>query len=156
MKYRNRKTGEIIENIIKARDRYITHLYACSTYRKLAEAMGYEPVPEPGDDAVPTDDAARTFAELSAAVASSAEPEPEPVEALPKWVRPGAAIPPEGELVLVIVSGQPCRHIRLVYAVELATWTRKDGWVLDEFPDYECPKIHFWAPIPELPEEARV
>lgn len=77
-------------------------------------------------------------------------------ERLPTWVRPEMALPPEENLVLVIVSGRPSRNIRLVYAVELATWTRKDGWVLDEFPDYECPKIHFWAPIPELPEEARV
>ena len=153
MKYRDPKTGEIIENIIKARDRYITHLLCCPSFRELAEAMGYEPVPEPGDDAVPTADAARTFAELSARAAPNV---PVPAATLPKWVRPGAAMPPEGELVLVIVSGRPCRHIRLVYAVELATWTRKDGWVLDEFPGYECPKIHFWAPIPELPEEARV
>lgn len=155
MKYRNRKTGEIVENIIKARDRYITHLYACSTYRELAEAMGYEPVPEPGDDAVQTADAVRAFAELSAAVASSAEPEPEPVEALPKWVRPESAMPPEDELVLAIVSGRPCRHIRLVYAVELATWTLEDGWILEEYPAYEDAEVHFWAPIPELPEEAR-
>lgn len=142
MKYRNRKTGEIIENIIKARDRYITHLYACSTYRELAEAMGYEPVPEPGDDGVPAADAARGFAG--------------PAETLPKWVRPGAAMPPEGELVLVIVSGRPCRNIRLVYAVELATWTLEDGWILEEYPAYEDAEVHFWAPIPELPEEARV
>ena len=142
MKYRNRKTGEIIENIIKARDRYITHLYACSTYRELAEAMGYEPVPEPEDDGVPAADAARGFAG--------------PAETLPKWVRPGAAMPPEGELVLVIVSGRPCRHIRLVYAVELATWTLEDGWILEEYPTYEGAEIHFWAPIPERPEEARV
>lgn len=76
-------------------------------------------------------------------------------ETLPKWVRPGAAMPPEGELVLVIVSGQPCRSIRLVYAVELAIWTLEDGWILKEYPTYEGAEIHFWAPIPELPEEAR-
>ena len=104
--------------------------------------MGYEPVPEPGDDGVPTADAARGFAGRA--------------ETLPKWVRPGAAMPPEGELVLVIVSGRPCRHIRLVYAVELATWTLEDGWILEEYPAYEDAEVHFWAPIPELPEEARV
>ena len=142
MKYRNRKTGEIIENMRKARDRYITHLYACSTYRELAEAMGYEPVPEPGDDAVPTADAARGFAG--------------PAATLPKWVRPESAMPPEDELVLAIVSGRPCRNIRLVYAVELATWTLEDGWILEEYPAYEDAEVHFWAPIPELPEEARV
>ena len=153
MKYRNQKTGEIIENIIKARDRYITHLYACSTYRALAEAMGYEPVPEPGDDAVPTADAARTFAELSARAAPNV---PVPAATLPKWVRPESAMPQEGELMLVIVSGRPCRHIRLVYAVELATWTLEDGWILEEYPTYEQAEVHFWAPIPALPEEARV
>lgn len=152
MKYRNPKTGEIIENMRKARDRYITHLYACSTYRDLAEAMEYEPVPEPGDDAVPTADAARAFAELSAAAAPNV---PVPAATLPKWVWPGAAMPPEGELVLVIVSGRPCRNIRLVYAVELATWTLEEGWSLEEYPAYEQAEIHFWAPIPERHEEAR-
>ena len=152
MKYRNRKTGEIIENIIKARDRYITHLLCCPSFRELAEAMGYEPVPEPGDDAVPAADAARAFAELSAAAAPNV---PVPAATLPKWVQPGVAMPPEGELVLVIVSGRPCRHIRLVYAVELATWTLEDGWTLEEYPAYEQAEIHFWAPIPERPEEAR-
>ena len=79
-----------------------------------------------------------------------------PAETLPKWVRPESAMPPEDELVLANVSGRPCRHIRLVYAVELATWTLEEGWSLEEYPAYEDAEIHFWAPIPERPEEARV
>ena len=50
MKYRNPKTGEIVENIIKARDQYILHLMCCSSFRELAEAMGYELVPEEGEE----------------------------------------------------------------------------------------------------------
>ena len=76
-------------------------------------------------------------------------------ERLPVWVRPEAAMPPENELVLIIVSGQPSKNIRLDHAVELATWNIEDGWILDEFPAYEHPNIHFWAPIPKLPEEVR-
>ena len=72
-----------------------------------------------------------------------------------EWIDPAVALPPNDDMVLVIVSGRPCRHIRLVYAVELATWTLEDGWILEEYSAYEDAEVHFWAPIPELPEEAR-
>lgn len=50
MKYKNPKTGEVVENIIKARDQYILHLMCCRSFRELAEAMGYEAVPEEGEE----------------------------------------------------------------------------------------------------------
>ena len=83
-------------------------------------------------------------------------PEPEPVEALPKWVRPEMALPAEDTPVLVIASGRPVHETTLDHAVLLAKWYPVEGWILEEYPSYEKPKIHFWAPIPELPEEARV
>ena len=76
-------------------------------------------------------------------------------ERLPAWVRPETALPVEDTLVLVIASGRPVHEIILDHAVLLAKWYPDEGWILDEFPAYERPDVHFWAPIPELPEEAK-
>ena len=80
----------------------------------------------------------------------------EPAVTLPKWVRPEMALPAEDTPVLVIASGQPVHETILDHAVLLAKCYPDEGWVLEEYPDYEQAEIHFWAPIPELPEEARV
>lgn len=79
----------------------------------------------------------------------------EPAVTLPKWVRPEMAPPAEDTLVLVIASGRPAHGTILDHAVLLAKWHADEGWVLEGYPTYEGPEIHFWAPIPALPEEAR-
>ena len=76
-------------------------------------------------------------------------------ERLPAWVRPEMAPPAEDTLVLVIASGRPAHGTILDHAVLLAKWHADEGWVLEGYPAYEGPEIHFWAPIPALPEEAR-
>lgn len=53
--------------------------------------------------------------------------------------------------VLVIASGKG-GNIRLEEAYAFACYSGKDGWVLDEYPEIEDPKIDWWMPLPDAPE----
>ena len=66
------------------------------------------------------------------------------------WRSPDRETPEEETLVLVIVNGV-YRNIAFVDAVSLATYSREEGWILDEYPEWENPGISFWAPIREAP-----
>lgn len=66
------------------------------------------------------------------------------------WRSPDRETPEEETLVLVIVNGV-YRNITFVDAVSLATYSREEGWILDEYPEWETPEISFWAPIRTLP-----
>ena len=81
MKFRNKETAEVLDDISKVADRYCmnhdcfwqrcpmedaTKGEPCGTWTKdhpheAAALMGYEVVPEPGDDTVPMDTLAETF-----------------------------------------------------------------------------------------------
>ena len=68
------------------------------------------------------------------------------------WADPKYEEPIDGESYLVIVSGH-LGNIKLVNAYQLATYYRDEGWVLDTYPEMEAIKVHYWAPLPEPPEE---
>lgn len=66
------------------------------------------------------------------------------------WRSPDREMPEEEILVLVIVNGV-FGNITFVDAVSLASYSREEGWILDEYPEWENPGISFWAPIREAP-----
>lgn len=66
------------------------------------------------------------------------------------WRSPDREMPEEGILVLVIVNGV-YGNTTFVDAVSLAAYSREEGWILDEYPEWETAEISFWAPIRKLP-----
>lgn len=87
--------------------------------------------------------------------------EPEQVEALKRtrWIPCSERLPEDVEdFVLVIVSGRyenlP-KHAMIHFenAVEFATFSKKEGWILEIFPEWENPTVTHWQPLPELPKE---
>ena len=66
------------------------------------------------------------------------------------WSSPDREMPEEGTMVLVIVNGV-FGNITFVDAVSLASYSRDEGWILDKYPEWENPRISFWAPIREAP-----
>ena len=74
-------------------------------------------------------------------------------EAENRWIPVGERLPgdADGE-VLVIASGKPHENITLDGAYMLATYSRPEGWILDEYPEWECANVTHWRPLPEPPK----
>lgn len=84
MKFRNKETAEVLDDILKVADQYCMNHYCfwqrcpmeeatngepCGTWAKdhpheAARLMGYEVIPDPGDDTVPIDTLAETFRKI--------------------------------------------------------------------------------------------
>lgn len=53
------------------------------------------------------------------------------------------------EIVLVQVSGKMAENIWFDNAFELATYVNGEGWILENYPECENPKVIAWKPLPE-------
>ena len=56
------------------------------------------------------------------------------------------------KLVLVSATGKPQPNIKLIDAVLLALYNAEDGWITEEYPEWENAVITYWMPIPEPPK----
>lgn len=68
-----------------------------------------------------------------------------------EWVSVENAMPAEHKSVLCIVSGKPKPNITLVEAYQLGSWNKADGWIIDEYLDWEDADVSWWMPLPEPP-----
>lgn len=59
----------------------------------------------------------------------------------------------DGETVLAIVYGNPHENITLHSAIMTAGYFDGEGWVVNEYPEWENPTITHWMPLPEPPKE---
>ena len=59
------------------------------------------------------------------------------------------------EIVLVQVSGKPAKNILFDNAFEFASYEKEEGWILDNYPEWENPDVIAWAALsePYKPEE---
>ena len=69
-----------------------------------------------------------------------------------EWVSVENALPPEHESVLCIVSGKPKPNITLEDAYQLGSWNKADGWIIDEWLDWEGANVTWWMKLPEPPD----
>lgn len=69
-----------------------------------------------------------------------------------RWIKSDEQLPMSEEVVLVIVSGKPKRNITLDNAYELASFSVDEGWILEEWPEWEDPDVKYWIPLPEPPK----
>lgn len=69
------------------------------------------------------------------------------------WIPVEERMPEDEQPVLAVVSGQPEKNILFDHAIELAEFSRAEGWILEILPEWENPKVSHWIPVPELPEE---
>lgn len=68
-----------------------------------------------------------------------------------EWVSVENAMPAEHKSVLCIVSGKPRPNITLEEAYQLGSWNKADGWIIDEYLDWEDAVVLWWMPLPEPP-----
>lgn len=73
-----------------------------------------------------------------------------------EWVSVEERLPEDekdGETVLVIVFGKPHENITLHGAIMTAGYFRDEGWILNEYPEWEGPEVTHWMPLPSPPAE---
>lgn len=68
-----------------------------------------------------------------------------------EWVSVENAMPPEHKPVLCIASGRPKPNIMLEDAYQLGSWNKADGWIIDEYLDWEDADVSWWMSLPEPP-----
>ena len=69
-----------------------------------------------------------------------------------EWVSVENAMPSEHEPILCIVSGKPKANITLEEAYQLGSWNKADGWIIDEYLDWEDADESWWRKLPEPPD----
>ena len=69
-----------------------------------------------------------------------------------EWVSVEDAFPPKNESALCIVSGKPKPNITLKDAYQLGSWNKADGWIIDEWLDWEGANVTRWMKLPETPD----
>lgn len=70
------------------------------------------------------------------------------------WISCSERLPDDSdEMVLVMASGFPTEAIELLEAYELATYNLEDGWILEDYPDFDDVKVSYWRPLPDPPKE---
>ena len=69
-----------------------------------------------------------------------------------EWVRVEDVMPPEHEPVLCLVDGKPKPNIMLEDAYQLGSWNKADGWIIDEWLDWEGANVTWWMKLPEPPD----
>lgn len=69
------------------------------------------------------------------------------------WISVRDRLPDDpDDLVLASVTGKPKPNIELIGAVELAAYNVEDGWIIEEYPEWENAQVTYWMPIPEPPK----
>ena len=69
-----------------------------------------------------------------------------------EWVSVENAMPSEHEPILCIVSGKPKANTTLEEAYQLGSWNKADGWIIDEYLDWEDADVSWWRKLPEPPD----
>lgn len=68
------------------------------------------------------------------------------------WISVEDRLPDEYDgLVLAQVSGKPRENITLNNALQLACYISEagEGWIVEEYPEWENPNVIAWCPLPE-------
>lgn len=69
-----------------------------------------------------------------------------------RWIPVEERLPEGDDCVAVCVSGKPQTNITLQNAVELATFSGKEGWILECWPEWESADVTHWMPLPQPPK----
>ena len=67
------------------------------------------------------------------------------------WISVEDRLPENEDDVLVVVSGK-YGNITFETALELASYTKGDGWILEIYPEGENPKVTHWQYLPQPPK----
>lgn len=64
-----------------------------------------------------------------------------------EWRNADYELPVDDKFVLALVSGKPRANIKWVDTPCIAHYYDSDGWIVEEYPDWENPTVKWWMPI---------
>lgn len=64
------------------------------------------------------------------------------------WIPVEERLPENDEFVLVTVDGI-YNSTTFSYAIQLASYYKDDGWIIEGYPDWEDSNVSAWLPLPE-------
>lgn len=71
-----------------------------------------------------------------------------------EWIRVTDSLPEDDDCVLAICYGEPEHNISLDGAYMMAVYSPSEGWILDDFPEWEGVTVTYWMPLPDAPEDS--
>lgn len=71
-----------------------------------------------------------------------------------QWISVKDRLPESDHDVLVTVSGR-VGNITLIDSIEIGSFNRDEGWILEMWPEWEDPTITNWMPLPKPPKEVK-
>ena len=69
------------------------------------------------------------------------------------WISVADRLPDDDVMVLCVVSGRPQTNITLDEAMEIASHSRTEGWIVEMWPEWDDPTVTYCMPLLEPPEE---
>lgn len=69
-----------------------------------------------------------------------------------RWIPVTDRLPEDDHDVLIVGSGSPVKNVRLENSLEIARFSKDEGWILECWPDWETPIVTHWMPLPEPPK----
>ena len=65
-----------------------------------------------------------------------------------KWIPVSERLPEEDQCILVTVNGR-YKNVTFDNAIQLACYYEEEGWVIEEWPEWENPNVIAWMELPE-------
>ena len=71
-----------------------------------------------------------------------------------RWIPVSERLPEEDQCILVTVNGR-YKNVTFDNAIQIACYCEEEGWVIEEWPEWENPNVIAWMELPEpyKPEE---
>lgn len=69
-----------------------------------------------------------------------------------KWISVKDRLPTGGDYTVLAVVNGKCNNMASCNAIEMASYSSDDGWILEAYPKLSDMQVTHWMPLPELPE----
>ena len=67
------------------------------------------------------------------------------------WISVNDRLPDNEDCMLIVVNGK-YGNITFDTALELASYTKDEGWILETYPEWRNPDVTHWQPLPQPPK----
>lgn len=72
-----------------------------------------------------------------------------------EWIRVTDKLPEDDDgFVLAVCYGNPEPGVTLDGAYMMAMYDPHEGWILDDYPEWEGVTVTYWMSFPEIPEDS--
>ena len=73
--------------------------------------------------------------------------------AMLEWLNPEIELPPDEDHAVLCCVNDVYGNTGFVNAVLLGFYYSVEGWILEQYPEWENPNVTHWMPLPKEPKE---